>query len=69
MNYMEKSNQFTVHLASQEIEVLIHSAEEGGFWGECPSFPGCITEGESQEEIIENIKEIIGSFIITKNKI
>jgi len=58
-----------VYLAKQKIEVLIHSAEEGGFWGECPNFPGCITEGESQEEIIENIKEIIGSLTTTENKI
>jgi len=40
-----------------KVKVLIHDAEEGGFWAEVPSIPGCATQGDSYEELIENLKE------------
>jgi len=42
-----------------KVKVLIHDAEEGGFWAEVPSIPGCATQGDSYEELIENLKEAI----------
>jgi len=42
-----------------KVKVLIHEAEEGGFWAEVPSIPGCATQGDSYEELIENLKEAI----------
>jgi predicted RNase H-like HicB family nuclease len=41
------------------IPVIVHKAEEGGFWGEVPSIPGCATQGETMEEIETNIREAI----------
>ena len=41
------------------IRVIVHKAEEGGFWAEVPSIPGCATEGETMEEIAVNIREAI----------
>ena len=32
-------------------------AEEGGFWGEVPALPGCVSQGETQEELLEHLKE------------
>jgi len=43
-----------------EFTVLIHSAEEGGFWVEVPTLPGCFSQGETFEEAMENIREAIG---------
>lgn len=43
--------------------VLITPAEEGGFVAECPSLPGCISQGETREEAVENIKEAIRGYI------
>ena len=40
------------------IKVVIHS-EDGGYWAEVPSMPGCFSQGDTREEIIENIKEAI----------
>ena len=37
------------------IQAIIHPAEEGGFWAEVPSLPGCLTEGESLEELNANV--------------
>lgn len=40
-----------------EYSVLIHKAEEGGFWSEVPALPGCLSQGETVEETIANTKE------------
>ncbi len=40
-----------------KLQVVIHSAEEGGFWAEIPAFAGCVSEGETLEETLANIKE------------
>jgi predicted RNase H-like HicB family nuclease len=41
------------------IKAVVHKAKEGGFWAEVPSLPGCVTQGESQEEIRANLQEAI----------
>ena len=40
-----------------KLQVVIHPAEEGGFWAEIPAFSGCVSEGETLEETLFNIKE------------
>jgi hypothetical protein len=42
-----------------EYSILIHKAEEGGFWSEVPALPGCLSQGETVEETIANTKEAI----------
>ena len=42
-----------------KIKVVVHEAEEGGFWAEVPAIPGCATEGDSMEELIANLHEAI----------
>lgn len=42
-----------------KIKVIIHEAEEGGYWAEVPALPGCVTEGDTWEELIGNIKEAV----------
>ncbi|HSS19260.1 MAG TPA: type II toxin-antitoxin system HicB family antitoxin [Pyrinomonadaceae bacterium] len=42
-----------------KIKVVVHEAEEGGFWAEVPSIPGCATQGETLEELIHNLHEAI----------
>lgn len=39
--------------------VLIHPAEEGGYWTEVPALPGCYSQGESIDEALANTKEAI----------
>ena len=40
-------------------KAIVHPAEEGGFWAEVPALPGCMTQGETQEEIRVNLLEAI----------
>jgi predicted RNase H-like HicB family nuclease len=42
-----------------KIHDIVHKAEEGGFWAEVPSIPGCATQGETMEELRSNLREAI----------
>lgn len=42
-----------------KIRAIIHPAEEGGYWAEVPALPGCITEGDTMEEVVANLKDAI----------
>ena len=42
-----------------KIQVVIHEAEEGGCWAEVPSIPGCATQGDSFEELLNNLYEAV----------
>jgi predicted RNase H-like HicB family nuclease len=42
-----------------KLKVIIHEEEEGGFWAEVPSIPGCVTQGETFEELLKNLYEAI----------
>ena len=38
---------------------VIHEDPEGGFWAEIPALPGCYSQGENIEELMENLREAI----------
>ncbi|MFH0926401.1 MAG: type II toxin-antitoxin system HicB family antitoxin [bacterium] len=42
-----------------KIKVVIHKAEEGGYWAEVPAIPGCATQGDTFEELLTNIYESV----------
>jgi len=42
-----------------KIKIVVHEAEEGGYWAEVPAIPGCATQGETFEELLENLYEAI----------
>jgi predicted RNase H-like HicB family nuclease len=42
-----------------KIKVVVHQAEEGGFWAEVPAIPGCATQGDSMDELMQNLREAI----------
>jgi predicted RNase H-like HicB family nuclease len=42
-----------------KIKVVIHEAEEGGYWAEVPALPGCFSQGETMDEMLANIREAI----------
>ena len=53
-----------------KLKVIIHEAEEGGFWAEVPAIPGCMTQGESMQELIQNLYDAIeGCLSIDMDKI
>ena len=42
-----------------KLKVIIHEAEEGGYWAEVPAIPGCMTQGETMKDLIENLYDAI----------
>lgn len=42
-----------------KIKVVVHEAEEGGYWAEVPAIQGCATQGETFEELLTNLYEAI----------
>ena len=42
-----------------KIQVVVHEAEEGGYWAEVPAIEGCATQGETFEELLQNLYEVI----------
>ena len=42
-----------------KIKAIIHEAEEGGYWGEIPAIPGCVSQGETIEELIAKLHEAV----------
>jgi predicted RNase H-like HicB family nuclease len=47
-----------------KLKATIHEAEEGGFWAEVPSLPGCVTQGETMEELEANLHEAIEAWLL-----
>lgn len=41
------------------IKAIVHKADEGGFWAEVPSIPGCATQAETMEDLRSNLLEAI----------
>ena len=48
----------------REYTVVVHRADEGGFWAEIPSLPGCFTQAETLKEIFSCAQEAIESHLI-----
>ncbi len=42
-----------------KLKVVVHEAEEGGYWAEVPAIPGCATQGETFEELLQNLYEAV----------
>ncbi len=42
-----------------KLKIVVHEAEEGGYWAEVPSIPGCATQGEDFEDLLHNLYEAV----------
>jgi predicted RNase H-like HicB family nuclease len=49
------------------LKVLVRPAEEGGFWAEVPALPGCVSQGETVDELRRNIREAIEGWLLVEN--
>jgi predicted RNase H-like HicB family nuclease len=42
-----------------KVKVVVHEAEEGGYWAEVPAIPGCATQGDTFQELLGNLYEAV----------
>ena len=45
-------------------QVVIYMGEDGYWVAECPSLPGCISQGDTRESAVANIREAIAGYIV-----
>lgn len=61
---LQKEKKYTVMVKGKKYTVILHpDTEDGGFWVECPSLPGCASQGDTIEEALEMIKDAIKGHI------
>ena len=46
-----------------KVAAVVHKADEGGFWAEVPSLPGCRTLGETKGELKANLREAVELYL------
>ena len=54
---------------AMKLKVIIHDAEEGGYWAEVPAIEGCVTQGDTFEELLENIYEAIEGCLSVESQV
>ena len=47
-------------------KVLIHKAEEGGYSAEVPALPGCVSQGETVDDVRANVREAIEGWLLAE---
>lgn len=58
-----------MNINNMDYDLIIHEAEEGGYWVEVPELPGCFTEGDSVKELIINLKEAIEGYLMVSENL
>ena len=51
------------------LKAIVHQAEEGGFWADVPALPGCLTQGETLDELQANLREAIGLWLSVDDEV
>ncbi len=46
-----------------KLKIIVHMADEGGFWAEVPALPGCVSQGETLDETIANTREAVEAWL------
>ncbi len=46
-----------------KLKVIVHDAEEGGYWAEVPALPGCASQGDTLEKLMDNVREAIEGYL------
>ena len=50
------------------LKALIYKAEEGGFWAKVPAIPGCVSQGETLEEVKVNIRDALEGCLVVREE-
>ena len=58
----------TIHTSSMKLRIIIEQDEDGRFVAECPSLPGCISQGKTRQEVLLNIQDAMKGYLISLKK-
>ena len=45
------------------LKIVVHEAEEGGYWAEAPALAGCVSQGETMDELLANVREAVAAWL------
>jgi predicted RNase H-like HicB family nuclease len=45
------------------VKIVVHEAEEGGWWAEVPALPGCASQADTMDELLVKMREAIAAWI------
>lgn len=48
-----------------KLRVVVHKADEGGYWAEVPALPGCYTQAETLAELRRNVQDAVDLYLTT----
>ncbi len=48
------------------LKVLIHKADKGGYWAEVRALPGCVSQGETVDDVRANVREAIEGWLLAE---
>ena len=54
-------------LRCMKIRAIIHLAEEDAYWAEVPALTGCVTEGDTMEEVVAHLQDAIEGWLDVAN--
>ena len=52
--------------STMKVKVIVHEAEEGGYWAEVPAIPGCATQGDTLEDLMKNVREAVEGCLLVE---
>jgi predicted RNase H-like HicB family nuclease len=59
LEFAQRTRDNPLRRSPVKIKIVVHEAEEGGFWAQVPAIPGCATQGDSMDELMRNLHEAI----------
>ena len=68
-SHIPHSREFVGGDRNVKFQVILTPDESGGFVVECPAIPGCFSEGDTEEEALENIKEAIAGCLEARREL
>jgi predicted RNase H-like HicB family nuclease len=45
------------------VKIVVHEAEEGGWWAEVPALPGCVSQADAMDELLVNMRVAIAAWM------
>ncbi len=54
---------FGPNVRVDDLTSYVHKAQEGGYWAEVPALPGCVTQGETLDEVVDNLNDAIEGWL------
>jgi len=56
------------YFPAMRFRVLVEPDEDGVFVAQCPVLPGCVSQGQTRDEALQNIKDAIGGYLASLEK-